>query len=249
MKIRKPNWEFYLASCLIILAVFFLVLHYYLFQDLHNIFYYLLLDVAFMFIQVLLVTVIFHRLLNDREKKGRMEKLNMVIGAFYSETGKELLSMLTKADPGFNKICGRLTVKKEWENKDFYEAVKKLKDYTFTLNISKTDYPAYKEFLHSNRNFLLRIIENPTLLEHETFTELLFSIFHATEEFEARNDLLKLSKSDEAHIAVDLSRVYKLLISEWLDYLKYLRTHYPYLYSLAVRTNPIDPNASALIPD
>jgi predicted DNA-binding protein YlxM (UPF0122 family) len=246
---KKLSWEFYIASGLALLAIFFLFLHYYLFHDLHNIFYYLLLDVAFMFIQVLLVTVIIHRLLNEREKKGRLEKLNMVIGAFFSETGKNLLSMLTKTDPGFNKICDKLTVKKEWVNKDFSEAVKRLKDYTFNLDLSKTDFPSYKEFLHRHRIFLLRIIENPTLLEHESFTELLLAVFHATEEFEARTDLLNLSKADEAHITIDLSRVYKLLISEWLDYLKYLSAHYPSLYSLAVRTNPINPKASAIIPD
>jgi len=244
---KKINWEIYIATALIILAVFFLLLHYYIFRDLHNIFYYLLLDLAFMFIQILLVTLIIHKLLNDREKKGRLEKLNMVIGAFFSETGKELLKMLTKADPGFNQICDKLTVKKEWENKNFTEAVKRLKDYSFSLKVDKSELPGYKEFLHNNRNFLLRVIENPTLLEHETFTELLLAVFHLTEEFEARKDLLNLSKTDESHIAVDLSRVYKLLISEWLDYLKYLRTHYPFLYSLAVRTNPIDPNAKVEI--
>jgi hypothetical protein len=244
---KKINWEIYIATALIILAVFFLLLHYYIFRDLHNIFYYLLLDLAFMFIQILLVTLIIHKLLNDREKKGRLEKLNMVIGAFFSETGKELLKMLTKADPGFNQICDKLTVKKEWENKNFTEAVKRLKEYNFSLKVEKSELPGYKEFLHNNRNFLLRVIENPTLLEHETFTELLLAVFHLTEEFEARKDLLNLSNADEAHVAVDLSRVYKLLISEWLDYLKYLRTHYPFLYSLAVRTNPIDPNAKVEI--
>ena len=244
---KRLNWEFYLASSMVLLAILFLMLHYYLFHDLHNIFYYLLLDVAFMFIQVLMVTVIIHRLLNEREKKGRLEKLNMLIGAFFSETGKDLLKMLTIADPGFDQICDKLTVKKEWENKNFNDAVKRLKEYTFALYVNKSDLPVYKEFLHNNRNFLLRVIENPTLLEHETFTELLLAVFHLTEEFEARKDLVNLSKPDEVHIAIDLSRVYKLLICEWLDYLKYLKTHYPFLYSLAVRTNPIDPNAKAEI--
>lgn len=247
MKMKKLNWEFYLASGMVLLAILFLMLHYYLFHDLHDIFYYLLLDVAFMFIQVLLVTLIIHRLLNEREKKGRLEKLNMVIGAFFSETGKELLSMFTKADPSFVQVRENLIAKKEWESNNFVEAVKKLKDYSFTLNVDKSLLPVYKKFLHSNRNMLLRIIENPTLLEHETFTELLLAVFHVTEEFEARMDLCNLAKADEAHIAIDLSRVYKLLISEWIDYLKYLKTHYPFLYSLAVRTNPMDPDAKVEI--
>jgi hypothetical protein len=240
---KRLRWEFYLASGMACLAALFLLLHYYLFHDLYNIFYYLLLDVAFMFIQILLVTLIIHRLLNDREKRGRLEKLNMVIGAFFSETGKSLLSILTASDPGFGEICSKLIVRQDWTKKDFDESVRRLKNYQFNLVIDKNELPAFKEFLHNNRNFLLRIIENPTLMEHETFTELLLSVFHLTEELEIRKDLSTLSKSDVAHITKDMSRAYQLLISEWLHYLKYLRSNYPYLFSLAVRTNPIDPNA------
>ena len=35
------------------------------------------------------------------------------------------------------------------------------------------------------------------------------------------------------------------LIAEWIAYMRHLKSDYPYLYSLAVRTNPFDPNASA----
>jgi len=41
-----------------------------------------------------------------------------------------------------------------------------------------------------------------------------------------------------------MKRAYHLLILEWLDYMKHLKTNYPYLFSLAVRTNPFDTNAS-----
>ena len=244
---KQINWEIYIASALVVLAAFFLLLHYYIFRDLHNIFYYLLLDVAFMFIQVLLVTLIIHRLLNDKEKRGRLEKLNMVIGAFFSETGKELMFKLAAADPHFADIREELVVKDDWSNKHFLEARKKLKDYSFSLMIEKTDIIRFKEFLHCNRNFLLRIIENPTLLEHETFTDLLLSLFHLTEELEDRKDVSTLSKADSAHLSHDMSRVYQFLIYEWLEYTRYLKYNYPYLFSLAVRTNPINPNAKVEI--
>jgi len=38
-----------------------------------------------------------------------------------------------------------------------------------------------------------------------------------------------------------------LLVHEWLDYMKYLKKNYPYLFSLAVRTNPFDRNASVVL--
>lgn len=55
------------------------------FRDPHHIFLYLIGDIAFVFIEVLLVTLIIHQLLSRREKQAMLKKLNMVIGAFFSE--------------------------------------------------------------------------------------------------------------------------------------------------------------------
>ena len=99
------------------------------------------------------------------------------------------------------------------------------------------------------RSFLLVLLENPSLLEHETFTELLRAVFHLTEELEQRNDLKYLPRADYEHLELDIERAYKLLINEWLQYMEYLMIEYPYLFSLAIRTNPFDPNAKVEIGD
>jgi hypothetical protein len=91
---------------------------------------------------------------------------------------------------------------------------------------------------------LLGLLENPNLLEHESFTDLLWAVFHLTEELGCRTDLKNLPDTDYAHLSGDIKRVYILLISEWLAYMKHLKDTYPYLFSLSVRTNPFDPNAS-----
>jgi len=38
-----------------------------------------------------------------------------------------------------------------------------------------------------------------------------------------------------------------MLLQEWLSYLQHLQVDYPYLFSLAARTNPFDRTASAAI--
>ena len=101
-----------------------------------------------------------------------------------------------------------------------------------------------KEFLIARRGFLLRLLENQNLLEHETFTELLWAVFHLMEELDARRDVRALARPDCEHIAGDIRRAYVILIIEWLSYMKHLKNEYPYLFSLAVRTNPFDPKAS-----
>jgi hypothetical protein len=90
----------------------------------------------------------------------------------------------------------------------------------------------------------LGLLENPNLLEHESFTELLWAVFHLTEELAFREDVKQLVDTDYDHISGDIKRAYVLLISEWLTYMKHLKNDYPYLFSLSIRTNPFDPDAS-----
>ncbi|MHB1335652.1 MAG: hypothetical protein ACYCXQ_06785, partial [Candidatus Humimicrobiaceae bacterium] len=54
-------------------------------------------------------------------------------------------------------------------------------------------------------------------------------------------------ESDVKHVEIDIKRAYFLLIKEWLSYMEYLKESYPYLYSLAIRQNPFDKNATIII--
>jgi hypothetical protein len=90
-------------------------------------------------------------------------------------------------------------------------------------------------------------LENPNLLEHESFTDLLWSVFHLTEELIYRANIRQLPETDYEHLASDIKRAYTLLVFEWLSYLKHLKDDYPYLFSLMVRTNPFDPDASPIV--
>ena len=82
MKLDK--WKLVWGSLLIILSAVFYTIHFVLFRDPHHLFIFLVGDIAFVFIEVLLVTMIIHELLNFRDKKNKLYKLNMIIGAFFS---------------------------------------------------------------------------------------------------------------------------------------------------------------------
>ena len=108
---------------------------------------------------------------------------------------------------------------------------------------------ALLECMQRRSDLLLRLIENPIIQEHENFTELLRAIFHLRDELSQRTNLSELLDSDRKHLEGDISRVYKLLIFEWLRYLRYIKMNYGYLFSLAVRTNPFDPDATVAVRD
>lgn len=238
------KWQIILGVSLIALSAFFYFMHYLIFRDAHHIFLYLLGDIAFVFIEVLLVSIIIHEVLAIREKRALMEKLNMVIGSFFSEVGKELLKSMSVFDPSSSKIGQDLVVTDRWTLREFTETSNRLKKYTYDIDIKRGDLESLKQMLIKERAFLLRLLENQNLLEHDTFTNLLMAVFHLTEELESRNDVSDLSQADMKHIANDIKRVYTLLISEWLDYMKHLKENFPYLFSFAMRTNPFDPGAA-----
>ena len=104
-----------------------------------------------------------------------------------------------------------------------------------------------KAFLAEKRMFLLTLLENPNLLEHDRFTDLLWAVTHLDEELEARTSFIGLPDKDLEHLAVDIQRMYDHLASEWLDYVQHLKSRYPYLFSLVLRTHPFQEQQSPII--
>lgn len=244
---RFFNWQIALGLVLIVLSLLFYEAEYLIFGDAKHIMLYFFQDLAFVFVEVLLVTLVLHRLLAFREKKALMQKMNMVIGAFFSEVGTALIRSFRSFDTDPARIGTGLVVTTAWDEKKFRRMRKAALGIDHKIDCAKGDLPALKEFLVSRRPFLLGLLENPNLLEHETFTNLLWAVFHLTEELASRPGLKGLPETDYAHLAGDIRRAYGLLISEWLAYMAHLKTSYPYLFSLAVRTNPFDPNASVIV--
>jgi len=229
---------------LILLSVFFYALHYAIFRDAHHIFLYMVGDIAFVFIEVLMVTLIIHQILGEREKRSLLKKLHMVIGAFFSEVGTSLLKFFDAFDRGAYKLNKDLIVGNDWSPEHFALIGEQLRRHQYEIDPRAGDLAALREFLVDRRSFLLRLLENPNLLEHERFTELLWAVFHLAEELSHRTGVEGLPETDYKHLAGDIQRAYKLLVREWLSHMEHLKCHYPYLFSLALRTNPFDPDAS-----
>lgn len=244
---KRYSWEILFGLSLVVSSVIFYIFHYVIFEDMHHILIYGIGDIAFLPVEVLLVTLIIHRLLNYKEKRSKLNKLNMVIGAFFSKVGTRLLTFFSDFDPDLDKIRKDLIVSDEWSEKEFLRVSKSLNNYDYGVDIKKLDIEDLQSFLNNNMDFLVRLLENPILLEHENFTELLWAVFHLTEELENREDVTALPDTDYEHLAGDIKRAYVLLVREWLDHMKHLKDNYPYLFSLAMRTNPFDQEASPVV--
>ena len=135
----------------------------------------------------------------------------------------------------------------KWKDKDFLRQSGKIDKYKCNIGSKQGDLDELRAFLSQKRTFLLRLLENPNLLEHESFTALLWAVFHLTEELECRNGFKDLPDTEYNHLSGDIKRAYLLIIKEYLAYIKHLKTNYPYLFSLAARTNPFNDEASPIV--
>jgi hypothetical protein len=186
-------------------------------------------------------------MLNRREKKARIEKLNMVASLFFSEIGNRLLTYFVELDPQAASLRKELVITNDWSAADFLKVSQLLKNHKYNIEIEKIPQEELRTFFAGKVDLLLRLLENPALLERESFTETLRAVFHFRDELLLRQDISQLPESDRKHLAGDMKRAYKLLAHQWMDYMKHLKDNYPYLFSLAMRTNPFDLSASPIV--
>jgi len=231
----------------ITLSMILYYVHFLIFKDSHHIFLYLLGDIAFLPIEVLLVSVIFHKIIEDKDKNERFKKINMVLGVYFTEAGIELMQFFSKEDSQLADFQFFLTIQSHWDTKDYKKAIRQIKSLNLHLKFNPHCLMTLSEFLSSRQDLFLKLLENPILVEHDTFTDLVLALTHAQQELSSRKDLEQLSENDYRHLMSDIERAYKLLLLEWLYYMMHLRKSYPFLYSFYLRTNPFDPNAKVEI--
>jgi len=186
-------------------------------------------------------------LLSKREKEIRLEKLNIIIGVFFSEAGTRLLTYFTNYDPEIEDLSRKLAITNEWAEKEFLTADKLIRTHGYEIDATKVDFEELHRFLQGKSTLFLRLMENQNLLEHESFTDLLRAILHLKEELLSRDSLKGLPDTDYAHMSGDIKRVYGLLTPQWLNHMRYLKSSFPYLFSLEARMNPFNLQRSPVV--
>ena len=184
---------------------------------------------------------------NRREEVFRQQKLNMVTGLFFSEMGNELLKRFNRLDTDSESLHTPLNVTASWQKKEYDDAAMFVNQHSRNVDSAGCDIPELTEFLQKNEDFLLNLIGNPVIQEHEYFTDLLRAVFHLRDELHNRPETGDMPDADRTHLEGDIERIYNLLIVEWLRYIQYLKVSYGFLFSLAMRTNPFNPDASAVV--
>ena len=228
---------------LIAFSFFFFVLQYLIFHNLKEEMFLLFQDLTFLPIEILLVTFILDRVLRGREKQERLQQVRIVISAFFSEIGTDALAGISGMIAGSEHIKNSLDMKTSWVIKDFDSASEAVKTAKLHAEPDAKSLIAIRDALTPKKEYLLQMFSNPNLLEHDTFTDMLWAVYHLIDELESREDFHALPDSDLKHLGGDITRAFGLLALEWVEHMRYLKERYPYLFSIAVRKNPFAENS------
>ncbi|ETR74667.1 MAG: ion transport 2 domain-containing protein [Candidatus Magnetoglobus multicellularis str. Araruama] len=83
---------------------------------------------------------------DKRGKQIRLEKLNILMGFFFSETGTDLLKMLTIYDSGLNpSVRKSFNISSNWEDSDFTSLKKQLADLNLNIDASTIRFVEIKK--------------------------------------------------------------------------------------------------------
>jgi hypothetical protein len=240
---KNIKWFLILSVALLASSITVYALQILIFRNTHETVFLLFQDLAFLPVHTLIVVLILEKLLKRIERQTTLRKLSMAVGVFFTEAGTDLLRMLSGFDKTRLDVMGWLKVGINWKDSDFADARKKLSAFAFETDAREGNLEDLQAFYSLKQPAIMKLLENPNLLEHESFTDMLLAVSHLGEELSMRKDMKQISEKDTDHMSVDIRRAYIALVAEWLGHMQRLKKEYPYLYSLAVRTNPFNPDA------
>ena len=185
---RLLSWQVGLSVALISLSAFVYYIHYLLFRDAHHILIYLVGDLGVVFVEVLLVTIIIDELLGLREKQALLQKLNMVIGAFFSEVGLTLLRMMVGGRRTTQAMGqeGRLVVSGGVDGEGFRGGLAASGGARPCDHPGAGDPGELEERSWGEEGLPAAAAGEPEPAGARSFTNLLWAVFHVTEELPYR---------------------------------------------------------------
>jgi len=237
------KWELKISVLLLLMSLFFYAINYLTFHDTTFIEKYILVQLGFLPISVLLVTIVLNSLIARRERKERMEKMNIIISSFFAEIGKDLLRYLSKYDERIEELVDDVVNIEKFSDEEFERLKEKMERRKYRIKIERMNLYELRKFLLDNKEFSVNLLDNPALMEHERFTELLWNLLHVTEELRRVMNFEALSQEDREDIRRDIELLYRLLSYEWVNYIHYLRKSYPHISVYEAKTNPFIPHS------
>jgi hypothetical protein len=217
-----------------------------IFDNPNQMLFILLGDLAFLPIEVALVTFVIERLLKSADQQKNAKKINVIISTYFTEAG----SLIMKAMSEFNRNntdIAQIIEENEIRKISPKQAQKMIASLKYDIYADPEKLGSLASVLADKKIFLINLLENNSLFEHDSFTDMLWAVFHVADELQSRGDLKTVPADVIDHLSNDLLRAYPAMVKEWIGYIFYLRQEYPFLYQAAKNKSDLSYGKSATI--
>ena len=213
-------------------------IHYLIFRDLHHLAIFGLHELAFVPLEVILVTLGLDKLVEKTHREEARSKVSIIETLYFNESGGTMLRYLTSFDPDAARLRELLQVTENWRSSDFRQAIRQLKSYPFLLDLDRIDFFGLHYHLSQRHEYYRSMLENPALTQSEAFTEMIMKIYLLWEELDGRTNLYQLPEKDRNYLAELLHEIYRELTEYWLDNVYNHSIHNRFRLHRAVESNP-----------
>lgn len=213
-------------------------IHYLIFRDLHHLAIFGLHELAFVPLEVILVTLGLDQLVEKTHREEARSKISIIETLYFNESGGTMLRYLTSFDPDAARLRELLQVTEDWHSSDFRQAIRQLKSYPFLLDLDRIDFFGLHYHLSQRHEYYRSMLENPALTQSEAFTEMIMKIYLLWEELDGRTNLYQLPEKDRNYLAELLHEIYRELTEYWLDNVYNHSIHNRFRLHRAIESNP-----------
>lgn len=213
-------------------------IHYLIFRDLHHLAIFGLHELAFVPLEVILVTLGLDQLVEKTHREEARSKVSIIETLYFNESGGTMLRYLTSFDPDAARLRELLQVTEDWHSSDFRQAIRQLKSYPFLLDLDRIDFFGLHYHLSQRHEYYRSMLENPALTQSEAFTEMIMKIYLLWEELDGRTNLYQLPEKDRSYLAELLHEIYRELTEYWLDNVYNYSIHNRFRLHRAIESNP-----------
>lgn len=216
------------------------MLHYILFGNVYDTISVILLTLGYVPIGILYEMAIVNKILQSKEQSKITRKKNVILSSFFYQVGTEMLIFFIESDEKIIELEKYYSINLDWEVENFQILRSVFEEYSCSINIDKIDFKVLSESLISNGKFLLELISNSAFEEQKDVNEMIMSLLHLRDELSCRWKEVALEEYLKEHIVDDMSKCYKLLLLNWVDYMEDMKGFYPSLYVRTLINSPFN---------
>lgn len=240
----KKIWieKFAIAAGLVGLSSLLYTMDYLIIGDFTGITKYFAHHIAFLPIHALVLGILIEEILVWREKREKKRKLNLFLGIFFRQMGVDFYVAMAAMVKNREELDKLTIVNKQWDHRRFKKAHQTLQQFNFQMDSDPAKLATVFSILQKRETEIMDMTRNPNLWDFEELYRALVALFHLIEESRFRGRERLFIPGVREHLAQDVGKALKMLLSLWLHYLEFLKVTHPVLFSFQAGVhNTVEP--------